>query len=142
MLPTLALIKKEKTVDYVVGLDELGGADSFETVRTPHAAPAPVRPAGQATGIRFRAPRAAVVPTRVAQLPPVALRPSRLTLHVSAPLVVPQETLRDRLAAAGVVNFDGEAARARSGKAQGKPSAVRQSTLNDAAHDESSDFDD
>ena len=31
MLPTLALIKSEKTVDYVVGLDELGGTDDFKT---------------------------------------------------------------------------------------------------------------
>ena len=31
MLPTLALIKQEKTVDYVVGLDELGGSDDFKT---------------------------------------------------------------------------------------------------------------
>jgi hypothetical protein len=31
MLPTLALIKNEKTVDYVVGLDELGGTDDFKT---------------------------------------------------------------------------------------------------------------
>ena len=29
MLPTLALIKMEKTVDYVVGFDELGGTDGF-----------------------------------------------------------------------------------------------------------------
>eukprot|EP00218_Dolichomastix_sp_CCMP3274_P007775 CAMPEP_0170139930 /NCGR_PEP_ID=MMETSP0033_2-20121228/6001_1 /TAXON_ID=195969 /ORGANISM="Dolichomastix tenuilepis, Strain CCMP3274" /LENGTH=222 /DNA_ID=CAMNT_0010376089 /DNA_START=56 /DNA_END=724 /DNA_ORIENTATION=- len=31
MLPTLALVKSEKTVDYVVGLDELGGTDDFST---------------------------------------------------------------------------------------------------------------
>ena len=31
MLPTLALIKLEKTVDYVVGLDDLGGKDDFPT---------------------------------------------------------------------------------------------------------------
>ena len=31
MLPTLALIKHEKTVDYVVGFDDLGGADDFST---------------------------------------------------------------------------------------------------------------
>ncbi|CAD7698430.1 unnamed protein product [Ostreobium quekettii] len=31
MLPTLALIKNGKTVDYVVGFDELGGTDSFPT---------------------------------------------------------------------------------------------------------------
>lgn len=31
MLPTLALIKSEKTVDYVVGFDELGGSDDFPT---------------------------------------------------------------------------------------------------------------
>lgn len=31
MLPTLALIKLEKTVDYVVGFDDLGGTDSFST---------------------------------------------------------------------------------------------------------------
>jgi hypothetical protein len=31
MLPTLALIKNEKVVDYVVGLDELGGRDDFPT---------------------------------------------------------------------------------------------------------------
>lgn len=27
MLPTIAIIKNEKTTDYIVGLDELGGAD-------------------------------------------------------------------------------------------------------------------
>jgi hypothetical protein len=31
MLPTLALIKNEKTVDYVVGLDDVGGKDDFTT---------------------------------------------------------------------------------------------------------------
>lgn len=31
MLPTLALIKYEKTVDYVVGFDDLGGKDDFTT---------------------------------------------------------------------------------------------------------------
>ena len=31
MLPTLACVKKEKTVDYVVGFDELGGSDDFTT---------------------------------------------------------------------------------------------------------------
>ena len=31
MLPTLACVKKEKTVDYVVGFDELGGSDDFST---------------------------------------------------------------------------------------------------------------
>ena len=31
MLPTLALIRNEKTEDYVVGLNELGGKDDFPT---------------------------------------------------------------------------------------------------------------
>lgn len=31
MLPTLALIKHEKTVDYVVGFDDMGGKDDFPT---------------------------------------------------------------------------------------------------------------
>jgi hypothetical protein len=31
MLPTLALIKHEKIVDYVVGFDELGGKEDFTT---------------------------------------------------------------------------------------------------------------
>ncbi|KAL4423229.1 hypothetical protein ABPG77_000021 [Micractinium sp. CCAP 211/92] len=31
MLPTLAIIKNEKTTDYVVGLDELGGVEDFST---------------------------------------------------------------------------------------------------------------
>ena len=31
MLPTLALVKHEKTVDYVVGFDEFGGKDDFPT---------------------------------------------------------------------------------------------------------------
>lgn len=31
MLPTLALIKSEKVIDYVVGFDDLGGVDDFET---------------------------------------------------------------------------------------------------------------
>jgi len=31
MLPTLALIKAEKVIDYVVGFDDLGGKDDFST---------------------------------------------------------------------------------------------------------------
>ena len=31
MLPTLAIIKLEKTTDYVVGFDELGGREDFPT---------------------------------------------------------------------------------------------------------------
>lgn len=31
MLPTLALVKSEKVVDYVVGFDDLGGRDDFTT---------------------------------------------------------------------------------------------------------------
>lgn len=31
MLPTLALVKHEKTTDYVVGFNELGGRDDFQT---------------------------------------------------------------------------------------------------------------
>jgi len=31
MLPTLAIIKNEKTTDYIVGLDELGGTEDFST---------------------------------------------------------------------------------------------------------------
>ncbi len=31
MLPTVAVIKHEKTTDYVVGLDELGGVEDFST---------------------------------------------------------------------------------------------------------------
>jgi hypothetical protein len=31
MLPTLALVRKEQTVDYVVGFNELGGKDDFST---------------------------------------------------------------------------------------------------------------
>lgn len=31
MLPTLALIKAEKVVDYVVGFDDMGGKDDFTT---------------------------------------------------------------------------------------------------------------
>lgn len=31
MLPTLALVKHEKVVDYVVGFDDLGGKDDFPT---------------------------------------------------------------------------------------------------------------
>ena len=39
MLPTLALVKKEKVVDYVVGFDELGGKDDFTTeARLPFSA--------------------------------------------------------------------------------------------------------
>jgi len=30
MLPTLALIKNEKVIDYLVGLDELGGVEDFK----------------------------------------------------------------------------------------------------------------
>lgn len=35
MLPTLALICQEKTVDYVVGFDDLGGKDDFTTEVSP-----------------------------------------------------------------------------------------------------------
>lgn len=31
MLPTLALVRSEKVVDYVVGFDQLGGRDDFTT---------------------------------------------------------------------------------------------------------------
>ena len=31
MLPTLALISKEKVLDYIVGFDDLGGTDDFPT---------------------------------------------------------------------------------------------------------------
>lgn len=31
MLPTLALIKGEKVIDYVVGFDDMGGKDDFST---------------------------------------------------------------------------------------------------------------
>jgi hypothetical protein len=31
MLPTVALVRSEKVVDYVVGFDDLGGADDFST---------------------------------------------------------------------------------------------------------------
>lgn len=31
MLPTLALVKNEKVVDYVVGLDDMGGREDFPT---------------------------------------------------------------------------------------------------------------
>lgn len=31
MLPTLALVKSEKVVDYVVGFDDMGGKDDFST---------------------------------------------------------------------------------------------------------------
>ena len=31
MLPTLALVRKEQTVDYVVGFGDLGGKDDFST---------------------------------------------------------------------------------------------------------------
>ena len=31
MLPTLALISKEKVLDYIVGFDDLGGSDDFPT---------------------------------------------------------------------------------------------------------------
>ena len=31
MLPTIALIKSEKVIDYVVGFDDLGGSDGFTT---------------------------------------------------------------------------------------------------------------
>lgn len=32
MLPTVAIIQNEKTTDYIVGLDDLGGTESFERV--------------------------------------------------------------------------------------------------------------
>jgi len=31
MLPTVAIIKNEKTTDYIVGLDELGGVEDFDS---------------------------------------------------------------------------------------------------------------
>eukprot|EP00976_Prorocentrum_cordatum_P035445 720706-Prorocentrum_minimum.AAC.2 len=32
MLPTLALIKNEKVIDYIVGLDDVGGSEDFKQV--------------------------------------------------------------------------------------------------------------
>ena len=31
MLPTLAIVKNEKTTDYIVGLDDMGGVEDFDT---------------------------------------------------------------------------------------------------------------
>lgn len=31
MLPTIALVKNEKTTDYIVGLDDMGGIEDFDT---------------------------------------------------------------------------------------------------------------
>ena len=76
MLPTLALIKKEKTVDYVVGFDDLGGSDDFKTARertNPPLSPAAVgkappcwevdRPAlPRAVCVRFQALLASLPP--------------------------------------------------------------------------------
>jgi hypothetical protein len=31
MLPTLAIVNNEKTTDYIVGLDDMGGVDDFHT---------------------------------------------------------------------------------------------------------------
>jgi hypothetical protein len=31
MLPTVAIVKNEKTTDYIVGLDDLGGVEDFDT---------------------------------------------------------------------------------------------------------------
>jgi hypothetical protein len=85
MLPTLALIRSEKTVDYLVGLDELGGRDDFST-----------------------------------------------------------ETLRVRLAAAGVVNYEGSAGGAGRGAGGGgggaPPRSMRSGATRDEG-DEDSDFD-
>jgi len=81
MLPTLALIKNEKTVDYVVGLDELGGSDDFK-----------------------------------------------------------QEHLEMRLASAGVLNYDGEAAPPMP-RAAGAQRKIRQTRQKDSS-DEDSDFSD
>ena len=36
MLPTLALIQHEKTTDYVVGLDDVGGTEDFDTSALEH----------------------------------------------------------------------------------------------------------
>ena len=87
MLPTLALIRSEKTVDYLVGLDELGGRDDFST-----------------------------------------------------------ETLRVRLAAAGVVNYEaggggGAGGAGRGGGGSAAPQRSMRSGTRDAG-DEDSDFDD
>ncbi len=87
MLPTLALIRSEKTVDYLVGLDELGGRDDFST-----------------------------------------------------------ETLRVRLAAAGVVNYEagggGAGGAGRGGGGSAAPQRSMRSGATRDAGDEDSDFDD
>ncbi len=61
MLPTLALIRSEKTVDYLVGFDELGGRDDFTTdvLRTRLAAAGVVNYEGGGGGPRAGAPAAA-----------------------------------------------------------------------------------
>mmetsp|Transcript_24319 Transcript_24319/g.76610 ORF Transcript_24319/g.76610 Transcript_24319/m.76610 type:complete len:85 (+) Transcript_24319:1717-1971(+) len=84
MLPTLALIKKEKVTDYVVGFQELGDTDAFET-----------------------------------------------------------EVLRNRLAHAGVINYEDDLMGI-APVAPPKETSVRQSTINRAldSDDETSDFDD
>jgi hypothetical protein len=54
MLPTLALIQNEKTVDYVVGFDQLGGKDDFTTeMLEERLAKSEVRAHGQSTGTHF-----------------------------------------------------------------------------------------
>ena len=105
MLPTLALVKNEKVLDYVVGFDDLGGKDDFTTVRGWHFV---LPPDNRAVVSRARAP-----------------------LRV-------QEQLRMRLAAAGVINYDGSGAAAAAKAKAAPPRALRSSSRDDG--DEDSDF--
>ena len=61
MLPTLALIKSEKTVDYVVGFDDMGGRDDFptEALRLRLAAPGIILYDGDEAEARAKAASAA-----------------------------------------------------------------------------------
>jgi hypothetical protein len=61
MLPTLALIKNEKVVDYVVGLDDLGGREDFKT----EVLEGRLAAGGVVTPHEARAPAAAAVPRNV-----------------------------------------------------------------------------
>ena len=162
MLPTLAIIKHEKTTDYVVGLDELGGED-FATgapaVRccctgTPHPC---CWPAAAAAGAAGRGGEGAGGGAAVlgeaksaGRLLPL-LRPLQVQLGAESkawrasqpcllPPLPPAETLAARLAAAGAIFEDALPAPKQAA------AEVQQRTMRQGGHmkrsesDEDSDF--
>lgn len=164
MLPTLAIIKNEKTTDYVIGLDELGGSEDFTTGErgwarfsggSQRAEPArcgqalcalwqPVLVTKRAHRRRGAGPSDGMgVPTRRAALGGCTVR-IRLLVKSRGGRPAPvslAEVLAARLAAAGAV-FEDALPAARQGAAEAQQRTMRQGGRPQRTEsDEDSDFD-